>query len=90
MSPSSSGRVLANAALQHKAKVIASAAILIVLVLGAAYGIYSVFLNRSGTEGPGSVAKISNWNRPMDSAVLSPDGRTIAFISPTEGFSHYL
>jgi Tol biopolymer transport system component len=40
-------------------------------------------------KAPGGLAKvtqISHWNKPMDGAVLSPDGRTMAFTSPAGGF----
>jgi Tol biopolymer transport system component/predicted Ser/Thr protein kinase len=55
------------------------AAGLLVLVVGlAAYR----FLPRSnGFAGDGKVTQISHWNKPMNSAVLSPDGRTVAFTS---------
>jgi Tol biopolymer transport system component len=30
-------------------------------------------------SGPGKITQISHWNKPMDAAKLSPDGRTVAF-----------
>ena len=36
-------------------------------------------------SGPSRVTQISHWNKPMDSATLSPDGHTVAFSSPVSG-----
>ena len=33
-------------------------------------------------SGPATVKQISHWNKPMNDAILSPDGRTVAFTSP--------
>jgi Tol biopolymer transport system component len=49
------------------------------------YGAYHL-LNRRAPEGPTKIAKISQWNKSMDYPALSPDGRTIAFTSPMEGY----
>jgi serine/threonine protein kinase/Tol biopolymer transport system component len=35
--------------------------------------------------GPAKVTRISNWNKPMNGAVISPDGHTFAFTSPANG-----
>jgi serine/threonine protein kinase/Tol biopolymer transport system component len=35
----------------------------------------------SSTISPASITKISQWNKPINSAAMSPDGRTIAFSS---------
>jgi len=35
--------------------------------------------------GPAKVTRISNWNKPMNGAVISPDGHTFAFTSPADG-----
>jgi Tol biopolymer transport system component/predicted Ser/Thr protein kinase len=63
-------------------KYIAAAAIVAVLVLVA---IAAYYLRRP-TIGPATVAQISHWNKPMNYAVLSPDGHTVAFTSPAGGF----
>jgi serine/threonine protein kinase len=33
------------------------------------------------TQSPGKVTRISQWNKPMDTTAISPDGRTVAFTS---------
>ena len=32
------------------------------------------------------IAKISQWNKPIDAPALSPDGHTLAFTSPVDGY----
>jgi len=60
---------------------IGAAAFLLLLVLG---GVAAYFL-RSSSGGPTKVVQISHWNKPMNGAVLSPDGHTVAFASPADG-----
>jgi serine/threonine protein kinase len=81
----SNSSVIAAAASRNKGKVLSLGALLLVLVLAAGYGVYHL-LNRRSPEGPAKIAKISNWNRSMDYPAISPDGRTIAFTSPVEGY----
>jgi serine/threonine protein kinase len=59
-----------------------AAAFLLLLVLG---GVATYFL-RGSSSGPTKVTQISHWNKPMNGAVLSPDGHTVAFASPADGF----
>jgi Tol biopolymer transport system component len=80
-----SSSVIVEAASRNKGKLISIAALLLLLVLSAGYGVYHLF-HRSAAEAPSKVAKISHWNRSIDRVALSPDGRTIAFTSPTEGY----
>jgi len=51
-----------------------------VIMAGLAW-VYFRGASKSGA-GPGKVVQISHWNKPMNTAVLSPDGRTVAFTSP--------
>jgi Tol biopolymer transport system component len=48
------------------------------LLIAAAIAYYF----RAPANGPATVKQISHWNRPMNHAVLSADGRTVAFTSP--------
>ncbi|HUA86523.1 MAG TPA: protein kinase [Bryobacteraceae bacterium] len=59
------------------------AALLVLLVAGiAAFH----FWPRSGAPtGAPSITQLSQWNKPMDDATLSPDGRAVAFDSPVGG-----
>jgi Tol biopolymer transport system component len=65
----------------RKGYIVATAvAALVVLSALAAYYF------RNSSIGPATIAQISHWNKPMNSAVLSPDGHTVAFTSPIAGF----
>jgi serine/threonine protein kinase len=81
----SDSSMIAAAASRHKGKFFALAVALLLLVVAAAYGAYHL-LNRRAPEGPARISKISNWNRSMDYPAISPDGRTIAFTSPVDGY----
>ena len=45
-----------------------------------------VFYFRTPSAGPAKLTQVSHWNKPMNDAILSPDGRTLAFTSPVAGF----
>jgi len=82
----SESSVIAAAAFRNKGKVLSVGALLLVLVLAAGYGVYHLAFSRRSSEGPARISKISNWNRSMDYPAISPDGRTIAFTSPVDGY----
>ena len=56
-----------------------------VLLLAASYAAYHFVFNRPAA-GPATIQQISHWHKPMSQAMLSPDGRTIAFISYFQGY----
>ena len=82
----SNSSVIAAASSRNKGKVFSLATLVLILVLAAGYGLYHFAFGRRAPEGPAKVAKISNWNKLMNYAAISPDGRTIAFTSPVEGY----
>ena len=82
----SNSAIIAAAASRNKGKLVSVGALLLVLLLAAGYGVYRLALNHRPSEGPGTVTKISQWNKSMDYPALSPDGRTIAFTSPVDGY----
>jgi serine/threonine protein kinase/Tol biopolymer transport system component len=55
------------------------AACIAVLVLG--FLAYRFWPRSNAPTGPAKVTQVSHWNKPMNGAVLSPDGRTVAFAS---------
>jgi serine/threonine protein kinase len=58
-----------------------------VAILAAAFAAYH-FWPRSSTPGrPAKITQISQWNKPLDSARLSPDGHAVAFDSPVGGIA---
>jgi serine/threonine protein kinase/Tol biopolymer transport system component len=86
LSSSSSSSAIAAAASQNKGKVILFGVLLLFIVAAAGYGVYHLAFSSRAPEGPAKVAKISDWNKLMNYTAISPDGRTIAFTSPVEGF----
>jgi Tol biopolymer transport system component len=54
-------------------------------LLAAAAAAYHFWPHANTPSGPAKIAQISHWNKPMDSARLSPDGHTVAFTSPVGG-----
>jgi serine/threonine protein kinase/Tol biopolymer transport system component len=81
--PSSSSVV--ELAKQHKAGLAGAAIVVLSLVAAATYGVYH-FLARPSAPAPQTkITQISHWNKPMETACLSPDGRTVAFTSPVAG-----
>jgi eukaryotic-like serine/threonine-protein kinase len=55
----------------------------VVASIAAASGAYYF---RTPSAGPAKLTQVSHWNKPMNGAILSPDGRTVAFTSPVAGF----
>jgi serine/threonine protein kinase/Tol biopolymer transport system component len=78
--------VIAAAAWRNRGKVVSLGALLLLLLLAAGYGVYHFALSRRSGEGPAKISKISSWNKTMYGVALSPDGRTIAFVSPVGGY----
>ena len=56
-----------------------------VLILAAAFATYHFWPRVDTPSGPAKITQVSQWNKPMDNARLSPDGHTVAFISPAGG-----
>ncbi len=58
-----------------------------VALLAAAFAAYRFWPRSNPPSGPAKVMQISQWNKPMDDARLSPDGHTVAFASPVGGIA---
>jgi serine/threonine protein kinase/Tol biopolymer transport system component len=57
-----------------------------VVLLAAAFAVYHFWPRSTNTpSGPAKITQISQWNKPMTDATLSPDGHAVAFISPVGG-----
>ena len=67
----------------HTKYIVAGA--VVVLLAAIAFTLYHFKNTSSAPSGPATVTQISHWNKPIDQAHLSPDGRTIAFTSPVGG-----
>ncbi len=57
----------------------------VVLVAAAAFGVYHHWAATPAPSGPMKISQISQWDKPMDYARLSPDGHTVAYSSPING-----
>ena len=82
----SSSSAIAAAASRNKGKALSIGLLIVIIVVAAGYGVYHLVFSRRAPEGPAKIAKISQWNKSMDFPAISPDGRTIAFTSPVEGY----
>jgi serine/threonine protein kinase len=85
-SHSSDSAMLVEAASRNKGKVFSLAAIVLILLIAAGYGVYRFAFSRPGPANPPKITKISSWNKTMATSAISPDGRTMAFISPVDGY----
>jgi serine/threonine protein kinase len=80
---SSNGSVNVDAPAAKRSRMIYVVAGLLALL---AVGALAAYYMRTPSNGPGRTLQISHWNKPMDGAVLSPDGHTVAFTSPVADF----
>jgi serine/threonine protein kinase len=55
------------------------------VVLLAAFVAYHLWSRSNVPSIPATITRISQWNKPMDDARISPDGHAIAFASPVGG-----
>jgi Tol biopolymer transport system component/predicted Ser/Thr protein kinase len=58
-----------------------------VVLLAAAFAAYHFWPRMNIPNGPAKVTQISQWNKPMNGAKLSPDGHAVAFTSPVGGIT---
>jgi len=84
--PSSSSSVMAQAAQQHKGKMIGGAAIVLLLIAVTGYGVYS-FLRSKPAAVPFqefTITQVTNSGKVLD-AVISPDGKYVLSIVEDAG-----
>ncbi len=53
-----------------------------IALLVAAFAAYHFWPRSNKSSGPVKITQISQWNKPMNQAKLSPDGHAVAFTSP--------
>jgi len=58
-----------------------------VALLAATFAAYHFWPRSNTPSGPAKITQISQWNKPMDHARLSPDGHSVAFVSPVGGIA---
>ena len=54
-------------------------------LLAAGFAAYHFWPRSNPPSGPAKITQISQWNKPMHDARLSPDGHAVAFTSPAGG-----
>ncbi len=57
----------------------------VVLLVVAAFAAYHFWGGSRAPSGPTKIVQISQWDKPIEFARLSPDGHTVAFSSPVNG-----
>ena len=57
------------------------------ILLAAGFVAYHFWRRSNSPSGPAKITQISEWNKPMDTARLSPDGHAVAFVSPVGGIA---
>jgi serine/threonine protein kinase len=78
-----SGRLVTAAsprAAPRRSWLVAALSALVAIAGGLTYWVVS-----SREDGAAQLRQISHWNKPMEWAVLSPDGNAVAFSSPVDG-----
>jgi serine/threonine protein kinase/Tol biopolymer transport system component len=78
----SSAAALPSARLARKRYIVLAAC---VGLLAAALVAYHAWSRSKTPNGPATITQISQWDRPMNHARLSPDGHAVAFVSPVGG-----
>jgi serine/threonine protein kinase/Tol biopolymer transport system component len=73
------------AAKPSRTKYIAAAAA--VLLVAIAFAVYHFKSAATAPSGPAKIIQISQWNKPMNDARISPDGHAVAFDSPVAGIA---
>ena len=58
-----------------------------VVFLAAAFAAYHFWPRTNTSSVPAKIVQISQWNKPMNYARLSPDGHAVAFTSPVGGIA---
>jgi len=86
VSPHTSSAMFIDFASRNRAKLFSFTAVALALFIAAGYGLYRFVSSRRVPAVPVNITKISSWNKTMDNSALSPDGRTMAFTSPVDGY----
>jgi serine/threonine protein kinase len=85
-SQKSSSSAIVEAASRNKGKTAAVVTTVVLLLAAAGYGIFRA-LSHSQSPTFGKITQISHWRKPIEQAMLSPDGHTIAFTSYIQGYN---
>ena len=61
-----------------------------IALLTAAFAAYHFWPRSNTPSAPANITQISQWNKPMNGATLSPDGHALAFVSTVRGVAQVL
>jgi serine/threonine protein kinase len=56
-----------------------------VVILAAVFAAYHLWPRANTLSGPTKITRISQWNKSINDAKISPDGHAVAFVSPVGG-----
>jgi serine/threonine protein kinase/Tol biopolymer transport system component len=73
-----------SSSVQRRAKLYGALAVCVAL-LAAAFAAHRFWPRSSTPAGSAKITQVSQWNKPMNRAKISPDGHAIAFVSPAGG-----
>jgi serine/threonine protein kinase/Tol biopolymer transport system component len=85
-SHTSGSAMLVEAASRKKGRLFFLAAVTLVILIAAGYGVNHFVRGQHSSRSPMQITKVSSWNKTIDLPALSPDGRTMAFTSPVDGY----
>ena len=77
---------VARAAFGGKGKMLGLTLVVVLLVMAMADGAYRLYSGQRASNAPAQITQISHWHRPISKAMLSPDGRVVAFTSYVDGY----
>ena len=70
---------------RNKGKMAGIAGGVLLVLLAAGYAGYQR-LSRHTPDVPRKITQVSHWHKPIEQAIISPDGRTLAFTSYVDGY----
>ena len=82
-----SSGVVAAAPVRDSRKLFIVGAAALLVVIGAIFAYRHFSPGGQSSIVPGKITPVSHWRKPITSAILSPDGHTIAFTSYVQGYS---
>ncbi|MGB8063009.1 MAG: protein kinase [Candidatus Sulfotelmatobacter sp.] len=79
--------VAVTAPARDSRKVLVIGAVAVLVVVAAIFAVRHFSPSGQSSIVPGKIVPVSHWRKPITSAILSPDGHTIAFMSYVQGYS---
>jgi len=73
--------------LARKKPVLVALAAACAVLVAVAFAAYHFGVGSRAPDASAKITQVSHWDKPMDSARLSPDGHSVAFVSPVGGIA---